>query len=59
MIERDMKVEKITLLVSSPLDTLAFDTIITRIQEGEMMGEYKLIHYKNPTEYKLEEASTK
>ncbi len=59
MIERDMKIEKITLLVSSPLDTIAFDKIISMIQEGEIMGEYRLIHYKNPTEYKLEEASTK
>ena len=59
MIERDMKVEKITLLVSSPLDATAFETIITRIQEGEEMGEYKLMNYKNPTEYKLIETSTK
>jgi hypothetical protein len=59
MIERDMKVEKITLLVSSPLDTIAFDRIISTIQEGEIMGEYKLIHYKNPTEFKLEETSTR
>ena len=59
MIERDMKIEKITLLVSSPLDTIAFDKIISMIQEGEEMGEYKLMNYKNPTEYKLIETSTK
>jgi hypothetical protein len=48
-----LKVEKITLLVSSDTGNQAFDRIISMVQEGELMGEYKLINYENPTEYTL------
>ena len=48
-----IKVEKITLLVSSDTGNQAFDRIISMVQEGELMGEYKLIDYENPTEYAL------
>ena len=48
-----IKVEKITLLVSSDTGNQAFDTIISMVRKGELMGEYKLINYENPTEYTL------
>ncbi len=49
----DIKVEKITLLVSSDSGNQTFDRIISMVLEGELMGEYKLIDYENPTEYAL------
>ena len=49
----DIKIEKITLLVSSDTGNQAFDWIISMVLDGELMGEYKLIDYENPTEYAL------
>ena len=48
-----IKVEKITLLVSSDTESITFDRIISMVQDGELMGEYKLIDFKNPIEYTL------
>lgn len=48
-----IKIEKITLLVSSDTESITFDRIISMVQEGELMGEYKLIDYDNPIEYTL------
>ena len=48
-----IKIEKITMTISSDSESCAFDTIISKVQDGELMGEYKLINYENPIEYIL------
>ena len=52
---KNIKVEKITLYIASNKNhtDIAFDMVIESVMESSWLGDYTLLDYDNPTEYKL------
>lgn len=51
----DIKIEEVKIIYTyNPKQTsTAFDEIITCIQDNQMSGDYKVVGYSNPIEYKI------
>ena len=52
---KNIKVEQITLYIASNKSQTdnAFDYVIESVMESSFLGDYTLLDYDNPTEYKL------
>jgi hypothetical protein len=52
---KNIKVEQITLYIASNKSQTdnAFDMVIESVMESSWLGDYTLLDYDNPTEYKL------
>ena len=51
----DIKIEEVKIIYTyNPTQTsTAFDEIITCIQDNQISGDYKVVGYSNPIEYKI------
>ena len=51
----DIKIEEVKIIYTyDPTQTsTAFDEIITCVQDNQMSGDYTVVGYSNPIEYKI------